>query len=77
MRILVLALLISLCDLSQAATMAIPGLPGANLFYKNVQSIRERRFAIMVSRKPISVAAPPPSPPCCVRPTGWTSMKNR
>ncbi|KPA91927.1 MULTISPECIES: C39 family peptidase [Pseudomonas] len=51
MRILVLALLIGLCDLTQAATMAVPGLPGASVFYKNVQSIRERRFANLVQQK--------------------------
>ncbi|BBP76852.1 peptidase C39 [Pseudomonas gingeri NCPPB 3146 = LMG 5327] len=51
MRILTLALMLCLCGLTEAATMAVPGLPGAGVFYKHVQSIRERRFADLVEQK--------------------------
>ncbi|WP_297846474.1 C39 family peptidase [Pseudomonas sp.] len=43
--------LLFLAELTQAGQMAVPGLPGANLVYKHVQSIRERRFSDLVEQK--------------------------
>ena len=46
-----LALLLCLAGISQAAQMPIAALPGGNLIYKPVQSIRERRFSDLVEQK--------------------------
>ncbi|NWA01788.1 C39 family peptidase [Pseudomonas gingeri] len=51
MRILTLALMLCLSGLTEAATMAVPGLPGSAVIYKQVQSIRERRFSDLVEQK--------------------------
>jgi len=51
MRTIALALALFLSIPIQAATMAVPGLPGAVVFYKHVQSIRERRFSDLVEQK--------------------------
>lgn len=51
MRMLALTLLLCLAGSLQAGQMAIPGLPGANLIYKPVQSLRERRFSDLVEQK--------------------------
>ena len=36
---------------AQAAQMAVAGLPGGNLIYKKVQSVRERKFSDIVEQK--------------------------
>ena len=46
-----LAVLLCLTGVAQAAQMAVAALPGANLIYKPVQSIRERRFTDLVEQK--------------------------
>ena len=46
-----LAVLLCLTGVAQAAQMAVAALPGANLIYKPVQSIRERRFSDLVEQK--------------------------
>lgn len=51
MRIVALTLLLGLSPLTQAAQMPIAALPGGNLVFKQVQSIRERRFADIVEQK--------------------------
>ena len=51
MRTIALALALFLSIPIQAATMAVPGLPGAVVFYKQVQSMRERRFSDLVQQK--------------------------
>jgi len=51
MRKIALFFLLFLAELTQAGQMAVPGLPGANLVYKHVQSIRERRFSDLVEQK--------------------------
>src|SRR5471032_3439383 len=51
MRTIALAVALLLSIPIQAATMAVPGLPGAVVFYKHVQSIRERRFSDLVEQK--------------------------
>jgi len=54
MRIVALALMLGLpgmSGISQAAQMPIAAMPGGNLVFKQVQSIRERRFADIVEQK--------------------------
>lgn len=55
MRIAALAVLLGLTGLasapSQAASMAIAALPGGTLVYKQVQSVRERKFVDLVEQK--------------------------
>ena len=56
MRIVALALalmlgLTGMSGISQAAQMPIAAMPGGNLVFKQVQSIRERRFADIVEQK--------------------------
>ena len=54
MRIVALALMFGLTGMSgisQAAQMPIAAMPGGNLVFKQVQSIRERRFADIVEQK--------------------------
>ena len=51
MRIVALSLLFCLTGMTQAAQMPIAAMPGGNLVYKNVQSIRERRFTDIVEQK--------------------------
>jgi len=51
MRKIALLCLLFLAELTHAGQMAVPGLPGANLVYKHVQSIRERRFSDLVEQK--------------------------
>ena len=51
MRIVALTLLLGLSPMTQAAQMPIAALPGGNLVFKQVQSIRERRFADIVEQK--------------------------
>jgi uncharacterized protein len=51
MRSIALFCLLLIAGLSQAGQMAVPGLPGANLIYKHVQSLRERRFSDLVEQK--------------------------
>ncbi|WP_028694200.1 C39 family peptidase [Pseudomonas cremoricolorata] len=50
MRVVLLAALMCLSGLSAAAQMAVVALPGGNLVYKPVQSVRERRFADLVQQ---------------------------
>lgn len=52
MRIALLAALLFLASLAEAAQMPIAALPGGNVIYKPIQSIRERRFADLVQQKP-------------------------
>lgn len=51
MRTLILSLLLLVDLTTQAATLGFPALPGGGLVYKQVQSIRERRFADLVEQK--------------------------
>lgn len=51
MRTLILSLLLLVDLTAQAATLGFPALPGGGLVYKQVQSIRERRFADLVEQK--------------------------
>ena len=54
MRVVLLTLLVLLggqTGMTQAAQMAVVALPGGNVVYKPVQSIRERRFANLVQQK--------------------------
>lgn len=53
MRMAALSLALCLTGLSQvqAAQIAVPGLPGAVLIHKQVQSLRERRFSDLVQQK--------------------------
>lgn len=51
MRIALLAALLFLASLAEAAQMPIAALPGGNVIYKPIQSIRERRFADLVQQK--------------------------
>ena len=51
MRIVLLATLMFLAGLVEAAQMPIAALPGGTLVYKPVQSLRERRFADLVQQK--------------------------
>ena len=54
MRIVALAIMFGLTGMSgisQAAQMPIAAMPGGNLVFKQVQSIRERRFADIVEQK--------------------------
>jgi predicted double-glycine peptidase len=45
------SLLLCLTGLAQAAQMPVAVLPGGNLVYKQVQSVRERKFADLVEQK--------------------------
>ncbi|MEZ0194966.1 C39 family peptidase [Pseudomonas qingdaonensis] len=51
MRIALLAALLFLASLAEASQMPIAALPGGNVIYKPIQSIRERRFADLVQQK--------------------------
>lgn len=51
MRIALLAALIGLASVVEAAQMPIAALPGGTVVYKPVQSMRERRFADLVQQK--------------------------
>jgi predicted double-glycine peptidase len=51
MRKTALLALLCVCGLTQAAQMPVAALPGGTLVYKNVQSIRERKFADIVEQK--------------------------
>lgn len=51
MRMATLSLLLCLTGLAQAAQMPVAVLPGGNLVYKQVQSVRERKFADLVEQK--------------------------
>ena len=51
MRTAILSLLLCLCAPVQAAQMAVAGLPGGNLIFKQVQSVRERKFSDIVEQK--------------------------
>ena len=51
MRKTALFALLCLCGLTQAAQMPVAALPGGVLVYKDVQSIRERKFADIVEQK--------------------------
>lgn len=51
MRIALLAALIGLASVVEAAQMPIAALPGGTVIYKPVQSLRERRFADLVQQK--------------------------
>lgn len=51
MRIVALTLFLGLSAMAHAAQMPIAALPGGNLVFKQVQSIRERRFADIVEQK--------------------------
>lgn len=75
MRTLILSLLLLVDLTAQAATLGFPALPGGGLVYKQVQSIRERRFADLVEQ--ISAAAPRPSRPSWRRPTAPRSTSRR
>ena len=51
MRIALLAALLGLASVAEAAQMPIAALPGGTVIYKPVQSMRERRFADLVQQK--------------------------
>ncbi|MGE7955332.1 C39 family peptidase [Pseudomonas sp. NPDC089530] len=51
MRVATFSLLFCLAGLTQAAQMPVAALPGGNLVFKQVQSIRERKFANLVEQK--------------------------
>ncbi len=51
MRMAALTFLLCLAGLTQAAQMPVAVLPGANLVYKPVQSVRERKFSDLVEQK--------------------------
>ncbi|OLF54166.1 C39 family peptidase [Pseudomonas chlororaphis] len=51
MRVATLSLLLCLTGLAQAAQMPVAALPGGNLVFKQVQSVRERKFADLVEQK--------------------------
>lgn len=51
MRKTALTLLLCLCGATQAAQMPVAALPGGLLVYKQVQSIRERKFSDIVEQK--------------------------
>ncbi|AVO59063.1 MULTISPECIES: C39 family peptidase [Pseudomonas] len=51
MRVAALSFLLCLAGLTQAAQMPVAVLPGGNLVYKQVQSVRERKFADLVEQK--------------------------
>ena len=51
MRKTTLLALLCLSGLAQAAQMPVAALPGGTLVYKNVQSIRERKFSDIVEQK--------------------------
>ncbi|PWB34192.1 peptidase C39 [Pseudomonas sp. SDI] len=51
MRVALLCTLMLLAGLSEATQMPIAALPGGNVIYKPVQSVRERRFADLVQQK--------------------------
>lgn len=51
MRVAALSLLLCLSGLTQAAQMPVAALPGGVMVYKDVQSLRERKFADLVQQK--------------------------
>jgi predicted double-glycine peptidase len=51
MRIIILAFLLCVASVSEAAQMPLSVLPGGAVVYKPVQSIRERKFADLVQQK--------------------------
>nr|BFD42159.1 C39 family peptidase [Pseudomonas sp. FFPRI_1] len=51
MRTAIIILLLSLCGPVHAAQMAVAGLPGGGLIFKQVQSVRERKFSDIVEQK--------------------------
>ena len=51
MRMTALTVLLCLCGATQAAQMPVAALPGGILVYKQVQSIRERKFSDIVEQK--------------------------
>jgi len=51
MRVAALSLLLCLTGLTQAAQMPVAALPGGVMVYKEVQSLRERKFADLVQQK--------------------------
>ena len=51
MRTTSLLLLLCMAGITQAAQMPVAAMPGGNLVFKQVQSIRERRFADIVEQK--------------------------
>ena len=51
MRIAALSFMLCLAGMAQAAQMPIAAMPGGNLVFKQVQSIRERRFTDIVEQK--------------------------
>ncbi|KTC36325.1 peptidase C39, partial [Pseudomonas sp. ABAC61] len=51
MRTAILILALSLCGPVHAAQMAFAGLPDGGLLFKNVQSVRERKFSNLVEQK--------------------------
>ncbi|WP_025127412.1 C39 family peptidase [Pseudomonas sp. PH1b] len=51
MRTAIIILLLSLCGTVHAAQMAVAGLPGGGLIFKQVQSVRERKFSDIVEQK--------------------------
>ncbi|CAI8852308.1 MULTISPECIES: C39 family peptidase [unclassified Pseudomonas] len=51
MRVAALSLMLCLTGLTQAAQMPVAALPGGVMVYKEVQSLRERKFADLVQQK--------------------------
>ncbi|MVV52427.1 peptidase C39 [Pseudomonas sp. PB120] len=51
MRIIVLALLLCVASVIEAAQMPLSVLPGGGLVYKPIQSVRERKFSDLVQQK--------------------------
>ncbi len=51
MRTAILILALSLCGPVHAAQMAFAGLPDGGLLFKNVESVRERKFSNLVEQK--------------------------
>lgn len=51
MRVAALSILLCLAGVADAAQMPIAAMPGGNLLYKPVHSIRERRFSDLVEQK--------------------------
>lgn len=51
MRVAALSLMLCLAGLTEAAQMPVAALPGGVMVYKEVQSLRERKFADLVQQK--------------------------
>ncbi|MDP9528576.1 C39 family peptidase [Pseudomonas protegens] len=51
MRTAIIILLLSLCGPAYSAQMAVAGLAGGGLIFKQVQSVRERKFSDIVEQK--------------------------